>query len=727
MVLELYSGGSGHQKANYHNSTNNNNNNHSLNHNEKPLLPRNNLLCPNEVTFCELSDDESSIGTASISGGGYSKNRRRTISGFSDMDEDSILSGITTTNTKVKSTRSSPRIPDGGYGWVVVFASVMVSLVADGISFSFGLLYIEFLNYFNESTAKTSWIGSIFLSVPLLSGPVMSNLVDRYGCRRMTIVGGLLSGTGFILAAFSNSVEMLYWTFGVVGGLGLGIGYVTAVVSIAFWFDKKRTFATGIGASGTGLGTFLYAPFTQWLIKVFGWRGCCLILAGTLFNICVFGALMRDPDWLIENKLESRSQSVATISNASECLDEIKKLIEKGAPNETVLETLVTNYNTEANQQINDPDMIVATRKCRSELLLPTFVETMEFDRDGIKRGSRRSLRRKVGDGTALKTALLTIPGMGARQIIDDCRPVHTTVIYAATDYDRNAVAQRKYLASMETLNASEKVSYYDELSRISTDEFDDLNEWTIRVTPDNGITLSCQSLPDSLKPDDAQSVNEQRLSFRHNSLDAIYENSVYKKEMSNIKGDRSPGEIRIDVPRLGGNGTASQKKRHHHAMALNAQQRRNILRSSNYFRDMRIHRNSFYYRGAMLNTHRYRLRASSCPNIYRNSMTTLAKCDEEVRLIVNFGTLMGWLIFYVFFFYYYYRSGMIIFWTLSNRYSISLCLWSRSLRTSIYQRCCYSFGKFLYLYFIACKARYIFNTIFNYYRSIYRLRNNLI
>lgn len=57
--------------------------------------------------------------------------------------------------------------------------------------------------------AKTAWIGSIFLAVPLLSGPIMSNLVDKYGCRRMTIIGGILSGIGLVLAAFSTSIEML--------------------------------------------------------------------------------------------------------------------------------------------------------------------------------------------------------------------------------------------------------------------------------------------------------------------------------------------------------------------------------------------------------------------------------------------------------------------------------------------------------------------------------------
>lgn len=133
----------------------------------------------------------------------------------------------------------------GGYGWVIVFASLMVSLIADGISFSFGLIYTELLNYFQAGPTKTAWIGSLFLAVPLMSGPVMSNLVDKYGCRKMTMLGGLVGCLGFVLSAFSNSVEMLFLTFGIIAGLGLGVIYVTVVVSIAFWFETKRTFAIG--------------------------------------------------------------------------------------------------------------------------------------------------------------------------------------------------------------------------------------------------------------------------------------------------------------------------------------------------------------------------------------------------------------------------------------------------------------------------------------------------
>lgn len=225
---------------------------------------------------------------------------------YEEVEED----GVSTTTITRK-----PKIPDGGWGWMVVFASLMICLISDGISFSFGLLYIEFLKEFQESKSKTAWIGALFMAVPLILGPVGSALVDKYGCRKMTILGGIISGLGFIISSFAQSIEMVFFTFGFLSGLGLCLCYVTAVVSIAYWFDKKRTLATGLGACGTGIGTLLYAPLTQYSIEEYGWRGTVLLLAGTFFNFCVCGALMRDPDWLIaEQKKPPAAVAVASVA-----------------------------------------------------------------------------------------------------------------------------------------------------------------------------------------------------------------------------------------------------------------------------------------------------------------------------------------------------------------------------------------------------------------------------
>ncbi|XP_060660360.1 uncharacterized protein LOC132794120 [Drosophila nasuta] len=625
-----------------------------------------------EVTFCNLSVEELHDG----SGQSHSRTVRNSIIA---LDSDGTLTIGLMNGTQVKkrkrlisnesgdsidsstTDKKTSKMPDGGYGWVVVFASLMVSLIWDGLSFSFGLINTQLLDYFKESPSKTAWISSLFFSVPLLMGPIWSNLVDKYGCRKMTILGGLISAFGFAISSICNSIEMLMITFGIISGLGLGIGYVTAVVSIAFWFDKKRSFATGIGASGTGIGTFVYARLTQYLIDSYGWRGATLILGGTMLNACVCGALMRDPDWLIEeNRLESRSQSVTTFSNSSVCLEEIKKLLDTGITKEAVLDTLVTKNNTEANQQIDDP-LDTGLKRYRSELFLPTFLSIQELDSVcEVKSLSRRSLRHKEGAEAPSRENLLSMSS-GAAPTAPYLNSPDDTLTGRVLPGIVAETSKKSYLASIETLSPSEKRSTIAGTPNGSLRSSDE-GYLTQKHNEATNYASSRYSLNENIfasKHNTPSLSNLKVNGLRHNSVDILSDDmhSYYMsmKEETFALLDQHPrpqifqpkapaeslvitipeqeeqSELALRRSRLdsitGLRRLSKSKKPNPHRSNL----RRNIsIRNSNFLKDMRIHRNSIHYRGAMLNTHRYRLRASSCPNIYRNSMTTIAKEEED-------------------------------------------------------------------------------------------------
>lgn len=304
---------------------------------------------------------------------------------FLGLDGDSIYSDD-------EKDAPLPPIPDGGWGWVVVFAAFLVAACADGLAFSFGLLHEEFTNYFEATQSQTSLIGSLFIATPLLAGPIMSALVDRYGCRLMTIVAGIVSCIGFLLAAISNSILMLCLTFGLISGLAMGILYVTAVVSVAFWFDKRRNLAVSLASCGIGFGTLIYSPLTHYLLDIFNWRGTIVVLAGTLLNMCVCGALMRNPDWLeIKQRRERRmfrsrrSSSAGSMSSRSLAesvyLDgeELKTLLKSGQSPEYILATLASSLaeaeELEATTQANAEQ---STKRIHSAIHLPTFIQKNE-------------------------------------------------------------------------------------------------------------------------------------------------------------------------------------------------------------------------------------------------------------------------------------------------------------------------------------------------------------
>ena len=94
-----------------------------------------------------------------------------------------------------------------GWGWVIVAASFVIHLIADGITFSFGVIYAELLDYFQESQGYTAVIGSLFMATPLLSGPLASALTDRFGCRVVTIAGSIVASLGLFLTSLSSAKE----------------------------------------------------------------------------------------------------------------------------------------------------------------------------------------------------------------------------------------------------------------------------------------------------------------------------------------------------------------------------------------------------------------------------------------------------------------------------------------------------------------------------------------
>lgn len=106
-----------------------------------------------------------------------------------------------------------------------------------------------------------------------MSAAFMGRLVERFGPRLTETVAALLYGSGILLTGLAvqlESLPLLYIGYGVVGGLGLGAGYVTPVSTIIAWFPDKRGLATGMAIMGFGFAAMLTGPIAQNLIAGIG-------------------------------------------------------------------------------------------------------------------------------------------------------------------------------------------------------------------------------------------------------------------------------------------------------------------------------------------------------------------------------------------------------------------------------------------------------------------------
>ncbi|XP_028264536.1 monocarboxylate transporter 12-B [Parambassis ranga] len=197
--------------------------------------------------------------------------------------------------------------PDGGWGWVIVSCCFMVTVCTRAVTRCISIFFVEFQAHFGADYSATAWIHSLVDCTTMLCAPVGSLVGNRWSCRMAVMVGGLLSSCGLLLSSFTTSIEMLYFSMGILTGLGFALCYTPAIALVGCYFRQRKALAYGIAMSGSGIGTFVLAPAVQLLIEMYSWRGALLILSAFVGNLCVCGALLR-PITLREEEEEEEEE-----------------------------------------------------------------------------------------------------------------------------------------------------------------------------------------------------------------------------------------------------------------------------------------------------------------------------------------------------------------------------------------------------------------------------------
>jgi len=134
----------------------------------------------------------------------------------------------------------------------------------------------------------------------------------RSGPRVVAMTGGLLYGLGTILASFTNgNLWWLYLSYGLIGGTGIGFGYIIPVAVLLKWFPDKRGLMTGIAVGGFGAGALVTAPIATHLIQTVGVLPTFAYLGVAYLVICVgAGFFMQNPPtgWVPEGWTPSVTQ-----------------------------------------------------------------------------------------------------------------------------------------------------------------------------------------------------------------------------------------------------------------------------------------------------------------------------------------------------------------------------------------------------------------------------------
>jgi OFA family oxalate/formate antiporter-like MFS transporter len=203
--------------------------------------------------------------------------------------------------------------------WLIAASAVAIHLSIGSI-YAYSIYQIPLNEAQGWSTGSVTTAFSIAIFVLGITAAFLGSYVEKYGPRKSGLAAAVLYGLGMVGSGVSvllGSLPLFLVTFGVVGGMGLGLGYISPIGTLVEWFPDRRGMATGLAVMGFGAGALLTGPLGNFLIQGYGVATTFFALGILYFVLMSAGAsyLAKPPDgWLPagmedtpENQEEARS------------------------------------------------------------------------------------------------------------------------------------------------------------------------------------------------------------------------------------------------------------------------------------------------------------------------------------------------------------------------------------------------------------------------------------
>lgn len=184
--------------------------------------------------------------------------------------------------------------------WLYLIVGV-ISMLFAGIVYAWSILKAPLAESFGWGAAELALNFTLTMSFFCIGGLLGSHLCRRIGEKITTILSGILAGLGFVLTGSLNgsSIVLLYLTYALMAGLGIGVAYIVIISTVNAWFPDKKGLSSGclmmgFGASSLVLGNVASAMFA---IPAIGWKTTFVILGvATAVILVIAGLIIRRPD-----------------------------------------------------------------------------------------------------------------------------------------------------------------------------------------------------------------------------------------------------------------------------------------------------------------------------------------------------------------------------------------------------------------------------------------------
>ena len=187
-------------------------------------------------------------------------------------------------------------LPSKTNRWGIALAGVIMQ-IALGAVYAWSVFRIPLTKAFGWTIPQVTFAFTLSILTLGFAAFVGGLWMRKSGPRTVAIAAGIFYGSGVFLASFSaGRLYWLYFSYGLIAGIGLGLGYIVPVATLVKWFPDKRGMITGLAVAGFGAGALITAPIASRLIVSVGVLKTFAIL-GVAYFIAVTGAalFMKDP------------------------------------------------------------------------------------------------------------------------------------------------------------------------------------------------------------------------------------------------------------------------------------------------------------------------------------------------------------------------------------------------------------------------------------------------
>ncbi|KAM9324742.1 monocarboxylate transporter 8 [Gastrophryne carolinensis] len=221
------------------------------------------------------------------------------------------------------------RVPEGGFGWVVVLAATWCNGSIFAIQNSFGILFMLLqeemkLPKGQAMDFKTAWVGSLSMGMIFFCSPVVSIFTDRLGCRKTSSGGATVAFIGLLSSSFTTSLSVRYFTYGILFGCGCSFAFQPSLVILGHYFKKRLGLVNGIVAGGASIITICLPFLLETMGKAIGLTHTLQVLSILMF-VQIFLSLTFKPLLPPPVDCNKGKEKATGRSKALQCLAHFRK------------------------------------------------------------------------------------------------------------------------------------------------------------------------------------------------------------------------------------------------------------------------------------------------------------------------------------------------------------------------------------------------------------------